>query len=288
MSKVRFIIGGGASKGAVFLGFLDHLLSTIKIKVDHCYGTSIGAMITPYVVSNKVGEFCDVLWDTEDIMEEMFVSGTYKNPFLNLLFNLGFYKSANMTLGDIIPPDVDYSRCTAVCTALPSLEDIWFTGDDFPEGAIASLSIPILFEPYIIKRAPKCMGRKNLHKMSWYVDGATTEMVPISTLWNERTKKLTDNDFDGVYVVLCGDLEARNFLPGNKSDFKNFVAAIEPNNILVVDINQYLPDHTIVDNFSPDRQLIRDYITLGRRIAAELIRTRGKELGFKKKNQCRE
>lgn len=33
--KVRFIISGGGSKGAVFLGFLDRLLSIKNIKVDH-------------------------------------------------------------------------------------------------------------------------------------------------------------------------------------------------------------------------------------------------------------
>lgn len=238
-----------------------------------------------YVVSNKTGELCDLLWNMEDFTDVL-APGAYKNQFLNLLFNFGLYKSVNTKLRDILPTNIDYSRCTAVCTALPSLQDIWFTGNDFPEGIIASSSIPLLFEPYIINRA-KCMGGKNLHNMSWYVDGSLSEYVPISTLWDDKTHQLTDNGFDGVYIVLRASNNNVSFIPQmvtNRQSIENFCAALPPNRICTVNVGQYLSNASLPDsyfsNIFPNQQLIRDYIRTGSRIANEVLHTRGKELGF--------
>lgn len=285
-TKVRFVMAGGGSLGVVYLGFLDRLLNGRErrtIEVDHCYGTSVGAIISPIVVSGRVGQMCEYLWNLEDVTD-LFSSGKYKNPIVNLLFNFGLYRSMDVDLitNEFLPPDFDYSRCTTVATALPSFQDIWFTGEDIPTGMLASSSVPILFEPYLIgNKAPKCMGISSFNTMSLYTDGFFTENIPVTTLWDDRTQQLRDPDFDGVYVFLKSSTKLLpTILPqqeNNTVSFKNFVKALPQNRTAVIDIDV---SRTIYQNLVPDQKTLREYILLGRRIAKDLLRERGHELGF--------
>ncbi|MFQ5864733.1 MAG: patatin-like phospholipase family protein [bacterium] len=65
MTKNALVISGGGSKGAFAVGAIEYMVKELNIDFDIVAGTSIGALITPLVITNDISELVTIFSSLE-------------------------------------------------------------------------------------------------------------------------------------------------------------------------------------------------------------------------------
>lgn len=179
--KIRLLLTGGGVRGAFQVGFMKELLDSNLFEIDMVYGCSIGALIAPLVVSNKVDVLIRDLEQFKTI-EDVVEPWTYmdnvpgvNNPFatiynnlqnmlgpnsyifkffsiIHLYFDMGLFK--RLTLFDKV---ISYltnadkklveSKCVVVAWDVMNRKEVYFTGKDVIPGIQASSALWMVVPP---------------------------------------------------------------------------------------------------------------------------------------------
>jgi hypothetical protein len=210
MVKVRIILPGGGFKGLFQLGFLLKLFEMRKdlIDVDHVYGTSIGAILSPFVAAKRMDLAVNALESVENA-DDIFNSWSCFDNIpgfktickgCNVLLHGGLYKSLRMNLivDELSKLSNEEKSClknVSVCSnRINDHSEVWHTTETkigLIEGIELSARLPGALPPKIVDGEA-------------YVDGGMTEMYPISTVWDFKTMdfKESESEFDGIYLLL--------------------------------------------------------------------------------------
>lgn len=237
---MRIILPGGGVKGAFQVGFVDAMQRSGKYDIDHVYGTSVGALIAPFVASgriHKVAEQFRSLRSIDDLVEKWPWYVNMLPTSVRVMFKLGAFKSLKLAdrliamLREDNIPAREYANCSVVAWDVLNKKEKWWSGesDDLGIGMKASSNLWLLVPP---------LKTDN----TYYIDGGATELVPISA----RHTGLPCNPC--IYVVLrC---ERRRTPPRPAKDIPG--NALELMRMLHQDAYMQLSDRE-VDAFSRDR-----------------------------------
>lgn len=204
-ANVRILLPGGGAKGSFQLGFLKAMQDSKKFRIDHVYGTSVGAILAPFVADGKVEKAVDLLMKVETIND---IAQGWSWKWLNAMvspvkaiFHLGAYKRFTLVDRALKQLDADgsaFDKCSCVAWDFFNKKEVWFTGKEYPLGMRASSALWLAVPP--VK-----------YQDTYLIDGGVTEVLPVSLI-------RADDGFDGQYVLInLNSLEPRraNKLPSN-------------------------------------------------------------------------
>lgn len=193
--KIRLILTGGGVKGSFQAGFIHSLLSSNKFEIDTIYATSVGALLAPLVVNNKIADIDKIthsLSNIYDIVEDWpwYFFPKLFAPLLTM-FKMGRYKSVKIVdrLWNSLSPeeqDTAASKCRVVAWDITNRRPRVFGGKDSMDlyhGIKASCALWLLVPPY-------------KHNRTLYCDGGAGEVFPIEYIQQEST------NFDGEYILV--------------------------------------------------------------------------------------
>jgi predicted acylesterase/phospholipase RssA len=189
--KLRIALSAGGIKGAFQVGFLHEVVNSGFFEIDKVYGCSIGAIIAPFAVNNRleyIEEICKSIRSASDVYET-YPLPNFIYPFM-MFFNKGVYKRMKLhNLYDDLTPEeqkIAQSKCHVVAYNYLENKEEWFTGEHLKFGIKCSSCSPLTIPP--IEENGKL-----------YVDGAVTECWPLDLIYKEV---YANESFDGLYVLV--------------------------------------------------------------------------------------
>lgn len=195
MKKIRLILTGGGVKGSFQAGFIHSLLSSNKFDIDAIYATSVGALLAPLVVNNKLDDIDKIIGSLSNINDVVEDWPWYFFPkiFAPLLtmFKMGRYKNIKIIdkIWNSLSPseqDTAASKCRVVAWDINNRRPRIFGGKsslDLYHGIKASCALWLLVPPY-------------KHNQNLYCDGGAGEVFPIEYIQQEKS------NFDGDYILV--------------------------------------------------------------------------------------
>ena len=203
IEKVDLCIGGGSFKGISFIGALEYITKTRKIKINNFYGCSIGSIIgILYIIGVKPLEMLDYIvdmdlkeyWDLNlnNISESYSILGNKVFDYFKTVFKK--YENGNITFKEFYDKYSININISTVC--LSSREHVLFSYKTHPDICVfeairASCSIPLLFPATQINKEYYVDGcLKNMSGCAEeYIDGYTivlnqSDRPKIDTLYN--------------------------------------------------------------------------------------------------------
>lgn len=203
--RVILLLPGGGVRGAFQVGFVRAMEASKAFEVEAVYGTSVGALIAPFVVSRNTEalvKLFEALRSVKDLLQPRHMKvGSLFHGGLALYKKLGILTpgiKALKKLGGLRTSVL--SRCHCAAWNITRKHTEWFSGREYVKGMRASSAIPGVVDPV-------------LHLGSLYCDGGIAELLPLSAAM--------DNLRDDVVYVLV------NTLP-----FNDTPCLREPSNIM--------------------------------------------------------
>ena len=210
--KIRVILPGGGARGCFQLGVLHKLLETQRYTIDQVFGTSIGAILAPFVACESITSittFFDRITSITDVLEphQVFGIDLTSNFMLGLLvlLKMGAYKSIKIV--DFIKQSltkeqmaVAQQKCHVVAYDVLNHTNTWFTGETLLQGIRCSSALFVAVPPIE-------------YNNTLYTDGGITEMYPLDYI----LEKDVNDQFDGTYYFIdcCTRIPAPTPKPTN-------------------------------------------------------------------------
>jgi predicted acylesterase/phospholipase RssA len=216
--KLRIMLPGGGSKGSFQLGFISEILQSGKYMIDAVYGTSIGAILSPFISNEEPQPLIDLfnnIKSIDDIMEPRKILGfPIRNQLILGLYSflyLGAYKSIVLVdkMLALLSPEqlkIAQKRCHVVSYDILNNEEKWFTGSELEIGIKCSSALWLAVPPIN-------------YNNGLYTDGGVTEVFPVDYILQHEI----DTKFDGVYLFIDCDarLPYKNEVPTNGLSMMN-------------------------------------------------------------------
>lgn len=170
--NITLALGSGSAKGVAHIGVIEALLD-YGFKINAVAGTSIGGIVAAYYSLGKL-----------DVLKEWLLSFTKTNTIKALDFTLsgGFISGKKLMkhfeghIGDATFEDCNIPLYI-VATNFTTGEKEVFSSGNILHAIRASISVPAVFKPYH-------------YNNSYYVDGAVTDPVPSSVLFQKGYKNI--------------------------------------------------------------------------------------------------
>lgn len=204
------VLPGGGVKGAWQAGFMrGYFCRPDAPRIDHVYGTSVGAVLSPLVAARRLDLLEDLtlsiktatdVFEPWDFVEEHI-------PMIPLFCHLGIYRRVSLIdrilgiardhLSDEQLEDA-FSRCHVVSWDVKNKRETWFTGPDLPFGMRASSALCLA--------VPPIEGQGGI-----FTDGGVAELLPLARLQKDLDA-LSPAEREGL-VVLIIDCDPREIQP---------------------------------------------------------------------------
>lgn len=202
--KLRIILPGGGAKGIFQLGFLSELFASNLYEVDQVYGTSIGAILAPFVAVQKLSPLLDFFLNQvksiDDVVNKRKFLGCIPitNYYLRqyyMFFHLGEYQSIKFIpqIYDYLTPEelaIAKKKCHVVSYEILHNQETWFTGEELLKGIECSSALWLAIPPIS-------------YKEGLYTDGGTSQVFPIDYVLQRKN----DDGYKGIYLFV--DCDAR-------------------------------------------------------------------------------
>ena len=197
--KIWVVLPGGGVKGAFQAGFLKEFFTNHPdMEVDRVYGTSIGAIISPFVATRRFDDviafFKTITCATDVFSEWSLIEGKF--PQISVLFRGASYKKIGIidqikNKMSVYGDDSFYTKCHVVTWDIMNKKETWFSGRSvLYDGMTASASLPLAVPPHSFNN-------------TFYVDGYVTELIPIGKI-SEDLIRCDYKDDVHVLIVDCG------------------------------------------------------------------------------------
>jgi predicted patatin/cPLA2 family phospholipase len=207
--KIRIILPGGGVRGCFQLGVLHKFLESKKFMIDKVFGTSIGAILAPFVACESITTiktyFDNITCITDVIQPHQIFGINMTSKFMLGLFvflKMGAYKSIKII--DFIKNSLSkqqmmiaQQKCHVVAYDILNHTNTWFSGESLFEGIRCSSALFVAIPP--IK-----------YNNTLYTDGGITEQYPLDYI----LEKHDTDPFDGLYYFI--DCSTRKSLPTPK------------------------------------------------------------------------
>lgn len=197
---LRIVLPGGGIRGAFQIGFLKSLMNSRRYPVDWVYGSSVGSIVAPFVIANKLNELeylitslkspNDVVQPRSQILNDLL---KLKYTSLSVLFKASAYQKftiVDIALAMLENDQYAFNKCTCVAWDMMKRKEVWFTGKDYPDGMRASSALWLAVPPMKYKYPNG--------EQTYLVDGGATELVPVSKILEDEKAA----EFDGKYLVV--------------------------------------------------------------------------------------
>jgi len=207
--KIRVILPGGGVRGCFQLGVLHKLLESNKYTIDQVFGTSIGAILAPFVACENIApikSYFDKITCLTDVIQPHQLFGINLTSTLMLgvmiVLKMGAYKSIkivdyiekNLTEEQLL---IAEQKCHVVAYDMSNQTNTWFSGKSLLEGIRCSSALFVAVPPIEFNN-------------TIYTDGGITEMYPLDYI----LEKEANDNFDGMYYFI--DCSTRKSLPTPK------------------------------------------------------------------------
>lgn len=193
--KVRIILPGGGIRGCFQCGFAKAMQDSNLYEIDFVYGTSVGAILAPFIANNRIDEAKDLLFSVKninDIVQE-YTSIAWLNYFLRpifALFNLSEFTKFTLVDKALKALGTDaktYEKCKCVAWDYYNKKKLWFSGENYPIGMRGSSALFLAVPPV------KYMD-------TYLVDGGCVSNIPLTEeIVQQKDQK---DDYDGLYILL--------------------------------------------------------------------------------------
>ena len=168
--KVALVLGSGGAKGYAHIGVIS-ALQNFKAEITSIAGTSMGALIGGLYAAGKLNESYNWLKSLSN--SDVFNLTDLKNFSHNGLIDGEYiFSKLHKFIGDIRIEQLPIKYCD-IAANLDTGKEVVFRTGRLLDAIRASISLPLVFRPYIIN------GKR-------YVDGGVVNGLPINRV--ERTK----------------------------------------------------------------------------------------------------
>ena len=202
MKTVSLVLGSGGARGLAHIGVI-HWLEENSYKIQSISGCSIGALIGGIYAAGKLDEFEHWVRTVTkiDILKMLDMSwgrsGLVKGDrIINTLIEL---------VGDQLIEDLPI-RYTAIAADIKNEKEIWINSGRLFDAIRASISLPLLFTPYMRK------GVK-------LIDGGVLNPVPIAPTFNDGNEMTIAVNLGGVVEA---DQGSSTLQPEPEEDLQQF------------------------------------------------------------------
>ena len=211
MKLVLTLVGGGV-KGIFQLGVLkaifDHPFSK-NIEIIDIYGTSIGSLIAPFIITRRLDEvieYIKTLRTIDDISNKWSENSIINNLYgmYNLLFYKSFYKSFNLAFLHKFKESLTYTENIEISKKLhcnvfniSTGKDEILTGLNWIDNIEASSTIPLLYP------------EKKIGNFS-YIDGANTSKIILENKYEKDVHFLMINFEENLHNKEYVNIEKLN------------------------------------------------------------------------------
>ena len=259
--KLTIILPGGGIKGAFQLSVLKTIFENAKhndIIIDKIYGTSVGAIIAPFVLTKRFYLAMDFLknlksindisnsWDYSNIP----IIGTLIN-YYNLYFKKSYFKSINLSildeLEDLLSDEeikIIYNKLHCCAFNMTKGREELLIGEKWKKNIEASASLWTVYPPIKINNY-------------YYTDGGLTERIPITDLLN-----INDSIDHNILII----------------NFKKDLESVDECNLDSMNILEYC-NHII--GLSGEKHVIEDYKNMLKIINKDKVHMISMETKFK-------
>ena len=250
MKKITIILPGGGIRGVFQLAFLKTLFDSDagkNIEIKNVYGTSVGALLAPFVITKKFDKGIEFLNSINSI-NDLAVKWNYTFiPGIGSLINYyylykykAYYKKLNLKVLDELEKEIneDQNReelmnkikynmfVTAV--NLNNGKEEFLSGENWKDNIEASASLWLAFPP-------KKIGE------SFYIDGGLTERYPLQIINDSGNN---NDDPDHHYLILNftdtpGKIGKKDVTDMNVLDFSNRLINISGEKHVENDYNNF-------------------------------------------------
>jgi len=183
--RVILLLPGGGVRGAFQAGFVRAMEASNAYEIEAVYGTSVGALIAPFVVSKSTDALIELfatLRSAKDLLhpDNFQVSSIFKGG-LGLYQELGILRPGLKALKEhgALKKSV-LERCHCAAWNVTQKRTEWFTGKDYVVGMIASSAIPGIIDPVC-------------HNDNLYCDGGIAELLPLSALLDNESTQIDES-----------------------------------------------------------------------------------------------
>jgi len=170
MKTVSLVLGSGGARGLAHIGVI-HWLEENGYTIESISGCSMGALIGGIYAAGKLDEF------------EHWVRAISKMDIVSLL-DMSWNKSGLVKGDKIINTLIELVgnqsienlpiRYTAIAADVKNEKEIWINSGQLFDAIRASISLPLLFTPY-------------MHNGIQLIDGGVLNPVPIAPTFNDNT-----------------------------------------------------------------------------------------------------
>lgn len=161
--RLGLALGSGGARGWAHIGAL-RALSKLGIKPDVICGTSMGALVGAYYLTDHLEELED--WAKRLTLLRMVRFLNFRIVRNGFIAGHRLFGEMDRTIGDLRFEDMPVPFAV-IGTDLHSGHEIWFTHGPLVPAVRASFSLPAFFDPVWIENR-------------WVIDGAMVNPVPVS------------------------------------------------------------------------------------------------------------
>jgi predicted patatin/cPLA2 family phospholipase len=207
--KIRVILPGGGVRGCFQLGVLHKFVESKHFVIDKVFGTSIGAILAPFVACESITTiktYFDNITCITDVIQPHQIFGINMTSNFMLGFfvflKMGAYKSIKII--DFVKKSLSkeqmtiaQQKCHVVAYDILNHTNTWFSGETLLEGIRCSSALFVAIPPIE-------------YNNTLYTDGGITEQYPLDYI----LEKDINDHFDGLYYFI--DCSTRKSLPTPK------------------------------------------------------------------------
>ena len=203
--KVALVLSGGGARGIAHIGVIEELEKR-GFEITSVAGTSMGALVGGVYAAGEMEIFKD--WIT-----------IFDQYLLFSLMDFSFSKNGilkgNKVLNELhnLVPNIDIAKCRipycAIATDLKTRKEVVFDSGKLYDAIRASISLPPLFQPFVLNDM-------------LLIDGGTTNHLPLNRV------KRTDGD-----ILVAVDVSAN--IPVTKKYPKVIENTLEENELKILD-----------------------------------------------------
>lgn len=243
MLKLTIILPGGGIKGVFQLAVLKGIFEEFKTKnidfeIKNIYGTSVGSIVSPFILTNRIDMAIDYLSNLKSIADisnkwsfsSLPVIGNIFS-YYNLIFNRSYFKGLDLSLLNKLEDELTHEELNNIYNKLHCCvfnietgKEEYLSGKEWKLNIEASASLWLVYPPVKIEDKT-------------YIDGGITERVPLSQI------NITEinNDEDHYLLIV---------------NFKKDITSIKKQNITKMNILEYW--NRMIE-LSAENHVIKDY-----------------------------
>lgn len=234
-TKLVIVLPGGGIRGAFQLGYLKALSTYLKsnphVEISYVFGCSIGALIAPLVVTDRldVAEMFlkTIVTEPEKVLKPWGWYYKWLPITLKVLLFNGVYQrilGAQMVMNSLSAQERTLSekRCSVVGLNLSQQREEWFSGTDLELGIDISTCLPLAVPPI-----------EHPETGEIYVDGGMTEVIPVGQI-HQRLEIIAREDADKneksqitILIVECMSNRPSGVTRARNTENKNGMSIIE-------------------------------------------------------------